>query len=97
MRRKGVPNDGPELMRAAPPFELPAGSLPNLIGLDPDPKVAEAKAITLLRRALKVALDDTVELVNRVNALPINLLDLPAHRDLLNSIVGADAGLLAAL
>ena len=30
MRRKGVPADGPESQRAAPPFELPVGSLPNL-------------------------------------------------------------------
>ena len=97
MRRKGTPSDGLEPRRAAPPFELPAGSLPNLVALDPDPKVAEAAATKLLRRALRDAMNDTVDLVTRVGDLPTDLLDSPANRELLTNIVAADADLRTAL
>jgi Ferritin-like len=97
MRLNGAPTAGPESKRAAPPFELSPCSLPDLVDLDPDPKVAEGKAIKSLRRTLKNALEDTAELVQRVVALPTNLLDSPAPRELLTDIVTADANLLASL
>ena len=97
MRRIGVPADGPESKRAAPPFELPAGSLPNLVGLDPNPKIAEAKAIKELRSVLKDALADSADLVKRVTDLPTNLLDFTAPREILTNIVAADATLRTAL
>jgi hypothetical protein len=97
MRRRGTPADGAELLRAAPPFELPDGSLPDLVGLDPDPTVAAAKAITLLRKALADAIDETAGFVKRVGDLPTNLLDSPANRQLLTDIGAADADLRTAL
>ena len=43
MRRKGVKADGPEPLRAAPPFELPDGSLPRTEGLEKSPKDAAGR------------------------------------------------------
>ncbi len=98
MRRTGVPADGPQAKRAAPPFELPKGSLPNLVGLDPDPKVAASKAVAALRQALKDAIAETGNLVKNVTDLPLDLLDTPAPRNFLTDVlVPADQDLLKAL
>ena len=85
---------------AAPPFEFLPGTLPNLVGLDPIPSVAEDLRIKSLRIALKQSLKDTSDLVNRVNGLPANLpdaIDAPMDRQLLDKIVAKDADLIAVL
>jgi hypothetical protein len=97
MRRTGVPADGPQPNRAGPPFELPKGSLPDLVDLDPNPKVAADMALIALRTALISAIGETESLVNKVNDLSPNLLDTPAPRNVLADIVAADQTLLKAL
>lgn len=97
MRRSGVPADGVATKRAAPPFELPTGSLPNLVDLDPDPKIAEIRAIKLLRRVLRDALDDTADLVNRLHALPPEEIESQDRLVILDDIVAADVALRTAL
>src|SRR5207244_1875491 len=44
MRRQGLPADGHPEVRAAPPFELPPGSMPALDGMSPDQAAAALKA-----------------------------------------------------
>lgn len=104
MRRRGLPADGPTDLKAAPPFELPAGSMPDLrvtlaggrLAAIPD---AAAAAVPTLKAVLKANILATRALVTQITGLPADTLDppLPSRDFLTNTLVPGDDDLLAAV
>lgn len=92
MRRRGVKADGEQPLKAAPPFELPRNSLPEINEMNP----LDARAAVV--SALKTAMQNTRALAADLTKLPADLLDVPANRSLITETIDtSDEPLLAAL